>query len=101
MCRVALGYLVRTAIAHDENMKSMDPPYNRIFPRIGPDNKVVTRELAAIPNVSPKKWYHSLLAESHKLGGPYRYREFISFTGANVYPEYLIAYQRCNGHLVK
>ena len=53
------------------------------------------RELVAVPRCSPAVHYHSLLAET---GGTIdRYREFIVFHGEYLYPEYVIAYQRCAG----
>ena len=53
------------------------------------------RELVAVPRVTPAVHFHSLLAE---LGGKiHRYREFIVFHGEYLYPEYVIAYQRCAG----
>ena len=89
VCRVATGYIVRTQTAHYlHDMVSADTG-ERIFP-------VVTRELAAVAGVEPPVWHHTLLAEDHTRGGPFRYREFIVFHNANVYPEYLIAYQRFN-----
>eukprot|EP00397_Hematodinium_sp_SG-2012_P000261 GEMP01000261.1.p1 GENE.GEMP01000261.1~~GEMP01000261.1.p1 ORF type:complete len:1338 (+),score=346.47 GEMP01000261.1:3553-7566(+) len=51
------------------------------------------RELKQIPNSSPPVLYHSLLAETG--GQIQRYREFVQFHGGRIYPEYLIAYQRC------
>ena len=98
VCRVATGYIVRTQTAHDPEMVSADTG-ERIFPlvhttRHGP--RAVTRELAAVEGVEPPVWHHTLLAEDHAGGGPFRYREFIVFHDANVYPEYLIAYQRFN-----
>lgn len=54
-----------------------------------------TRELSVVDGVSPPVFHHSLLAE---LGGALlRYREFVTFHGEYVYPEFLIAYQRCSG----
>ena len=98
VCRVAAGYIVRTTTKHDANMKSADTG-ERIFPQVntprGP--KAVTRELAPVSGLQPPVMHHTLLAESHAGGGPYRYREFVVFQNANVYPEYLIAYQRFNG----
>ncbi|EOD33682.1 hypothetical protein EMIHUDRAFT_229417 [Emiliania huxleyi CCMP1516] len=45
-----------------------------------------TRELSVVDGVSPP------------LGGALlRYREFVTFHGEYVYPEFLIAYQRCSG----
>ena len=65
--------------------------------RYGP--KTVTRELAPVSGVTPPVAHHTLLAENHANGGPYRYREFVVFQNAHVYPEYLIAYQRFQGAL--
>jgi len=50
-----------------------------------------------VAGVSPPVMHHSLLAEHHSNGGPYRYREYLVFQNAHVYPEYLIAFQRFNG----
>ena len=101
VCRVATGYVVRTQTAHDPDMVSADTG-ERIFPmlqtpRHGP--RAVTRELAPVAGVEPPVLHHTLLAEDHARGGPFRYREFVVFHNANVYPEYLIAYQRFNGAL--
>merc|ERR1712019_271100 len=50
------------------------------------------RELSCIPGTTPPEPFHGLLAE---VGGRIqRYREFITFHGDRIYPEYLIAYQR-------
>lgn len=50
------------------------------------------RELSYIPGTSPPEPFHGLVAE---VGGRIqRYREFITFHGDRIYPEYLIAYQR-------
>jgi hypothetical protein len=61
----------------------------RIFPemrtRRGP--RTVTRELAPVAGVEPPVNHHTLLAEHHAAGGPYRYREFVVFHGSHVYPE--------------
>ena len=53
------------------------------------------RELVAVPRVFPSVHYHSLLAETGVRID--RYREFIVFHGEYLYPEYVIAYQRCAG----
>ena len=56
---------------------------------------IAFRELAAIPNMTPPMWYHSLVAE---LGRSLqRYREFVIFHNERVLPQYLIAYQRFDG----
>ena len=101
VCRVATGYVVRTQKAHDPDMVSADTG-ERIFPmlptpRHGP--RAMTRELAPVAGVEPPVLHHTLLAEDHARGGPFRYREFVVFHNANVYPEYLIAYQRFNDAL--
>lgn len=51
------------------------------------------RELAYIPNVSPPEPFHGLLGETG--AAIQRYREFITFHGDRIYPEYLLAYHRC------
>ena len=44
------------------------------------------------PGASPSFSYHMLVVN---LGeAVLRFREFISFSGINIYPEYLIAYRR-------
>lgn len=50
------------------------------------------RELAYIPGTVPPEPFHALLAETG--GRIQRYREFITFHGDRIYPEYLVAYQR-------
>ena len=86
-CRVALGHPARTQYMGTE-ARAMDDGSTKIFP-------VTPRVLAQIPGITPAMHYHSLTAE---LGGDIlRYREFVIFKGTNVYPEYLIAYQRYNG----
>jgi len=97
-CRVATGCTVRTLTAHDKNMKSPDTS-ERIFPMVGRPPKPSWRELAPVGGVDPPVNHHTLVAENHAGGGPYRYREFIVFQNAQVYPEYLIAYQRFDGIL--
>ena len=37
------------------------------------------------------------LPYDHLLGGLERFREFLTFHGNRVYPEYLITYERCGG----
>jgi hypothetical protein len=98
VCRVVTGYIVRTtkSLRQDANMKSADTG-EPIFPTIR--RRVWTRELTAVTGVDPPVIHHTLLAEDHTRGGPYRYREFVVFQNANVYPEYLIAYQRFNDAL--
>ena len=95
-CRVATGYIVRTQTAHDAKMKSPDTG-EQIF--VSLRGRAVTRELAPVSGIEPPVPHNTLLAEDHSGGGPYRYREFIVFQNANIYPEYLLAYQRFNGAL--
>jgi hypothetical protein len=85
-CRVSLGFHARTQ-EMGRNASSLDPPVCPIFP-------TSFRELAPVPGVSPPVHHHSLVAE---VGGALgRYREFIVFHSEYVYPEYLLAYQRCD-----
>ena len=54
------------------------------------------RQLVQIPGTEPAERFHTLvvnLAKS-KVRGVFRFREFVSFRGEAVYPEYLVAYQR-------
>ena len=53
---------------------------------------ITARELATVPGVTPPIHFHSLLGTAYP-----RYREWITFHCERVYPEYLIAYQRCKG----
>lgn len=85
--RVALGLPVRTTTM-GRAATSMDDRSLKVFP-------VTFRELATVPSVSPPANYHSLVAE---IGGSLgRFREFITFHGEYVYPEFLVAYQRFKG----
>ena len=59
---------------------------------------VNTRELAKIPNETFH--FHSLIVEKVDENGQgrWRFREFVIFNAKNqIYPEYLIAYQRFKG----
>jgi len=94
VCRVAVGYVVRTKTHHDPRMRSPDTG-EPIFPVLR--SRHMTRELAPVSGVQPPVAHNTLIAEDHSRGGPYRYREYIVFQNANIYPEYLIAYQRFNG----
>ena len=86
VCRVALGYPIRTQ-AMGRDATSMDDG-QRVFP-------ISFRELANVSGVQPPITHHSLIAE---LGAHIvRYREFVVFHGDYVSPEYLIAYQRFSG----
>ena len=96
VCRVAAGYVVRTTTAHNARMTSPDTG-EPIFPVLR--GAPVTRELAPVSGVQPPVAHNTLIAEDHSRGGPYRYREYIVFQNANIFPEYLIAYQRFNGSL--
>jgi hypothetical protein len=77
--RVALGKWVGT----DKSSSSLQP---EVF-AFGGSN---TKELADIPNHTPPTPHHSLVVCSAAL----RFREFILFHGPQLYPEYLVAYQR-------
>jgi len=84
LVRCIMGYFVRTksgdAGAKDEDFGS------DVF---GNPNRT---ELACIPGVVPPCHYHSLVVE---IGAAVkRYREFVHFHEARLYPEYLLAYQR-------
>ena len=57
------------------------------------------RVLKEIPEAGIPLPYHSLLAETGPRAQGYaieRFREFVVFNGALVYPEYLLAYKRKN-----
>ena len=58
---------------------------------MGPYRKKITkRELSAVSSVTPPVMYHTLLAEHHTNGGPYRSRDhYIVFQNSHVYPEYV------------
>ena len=86
VCRVALGHHVRTQAA-GKAATSMDDS-RPVFP-------VSFRELAAVPDVTPPVHYHALLADVLSVGG--RYREVIVFHSEQIYPEYVVAYQRFEG----
>ena len=90
VCRVALGHHVRTKESGG-NATSMDSG-QKVFAEGGKRGATNTRELAAVPGVTPPVNYHSLLADVLDVG--YRYREVVVFHSEYVYPEYLIAYQR-------
>ena len=92
VCRVALGHHVRTKTKFDKRMKSMDTG-EHVFAQM-PNGRSTMRELSLIKGVEPPVRHHSLIAESHASGGPYRYREYVVFHDVHVYPEYLIAYTR-------
>jgi hypothetical protein len=65
----------------------MDTGKNIFF--IGP------RELAQVPGVTPPVHYHSLVAERGAVIT--RFREFVIFHDENIYPEFVLGYQRYNG----
>jgi len=84
MVRCVMGYFVRT-LSGDAKAQDMD--FNSdVFAT--PDR----RELATIPGVVPPVHYQSMVVE---MGAAVkRYREFVQFHEARLYPEYLLAYQR-------
>jgi hypothetical protein len=80
LCRVAFGHFCRTKDANT-NMDTGAGLWSS-----------AQRELAAIPGTAPSELHHGLLSE---VGGTIqRYREFITFHGDRIYPEYLLAYHR-------
>jgi hypothetical protein len=80
LCRVAFGNYCTTRDARTDDTGASIWSSNQ-------------RELAYIPGVAPKEPFHGLLGE---VGGAIqRYREFITFHGDRIYPEYLLAYHRC------
>merc|ERR1711943_146489 len=81
ICRVVLGYFVTTKDG-EVDVHSRQP----VFAGAG------KRELSTIPDLSPPVHYHALLAETG--GMLHRYREFMQYHAARIYPEYLIAYKR-------
>jgi hypothetical protein len=93
VCRVALGHHVRT-------QQMITPPMrvNKASPTSTDTGRPVFpqtyRELDTVAGVYPPVHYHSLLAD---VSPPARYREFIVFHSENIYPEYLLAYQRYEG----
>ena len=84
VCRVALGFPMRTRhnvlTVGQAQALSMDTN-EKLFP-------ITTRELGAVPNISPPIHYHSLVA--HESG----WHEFILFHGEYIYPEYVLAFKR-------
>ena len=90
VCRVALGHFCRTQEGERMGPRTMDKPTSSVFPSL-----TNTRELAAVPGVTPPVHYHALIAETGRTIA--RFREFISFHSEYVYPEYVLAYQRFKG----
>ena len=98
VCRVILGYPMRMrepvrhltaqGVVH-HRPTSLDGNGELVFPRS-------ERELAPIAGVTPPVLHHSLIVEQGGLLNM-RYREFVVFHGEYVRPEYLVAYQRCQG----
>jgi hypothetical protein len=82
-----MGYFVRTTATvpfSTSKLQDLDNPGEQIFP-------VTTRELGPIAGTTPKILHHGLVVEK---SGNFRYREFVTFHGDYVYPEYLLAYRR-------
>eukprot|EP00397_Hematodinium_sp_SG-2012_P001881 GEMP01001886.1.p1 GENE.GEMP01001886.1~~GEMP01001886.1.p1 ORF type:complete len:1368 (-),score=321.68 GEMP01001886.1:945-5048(-) len=94
VCRVSLGYFVRcrctrtvtNGVAY-KNIVNLDAPDEAVF---SPNTD--ERELSYIPGVHPPLLYQSLIAE--KGGALFRFREFVTFHSARIYPEYVITYVR-------
>lgn len=82
VCRALLGYRVRTK----DGSQDLDSSTSR---SIWSSEK---RELTSITGANPPMLHHSLLAETG--GRIARFREFVIYHGDQIYPEYLVAYQR-------
>jgi hypothetical protein len=80
LCRVAFGHFCRTRDARTI-MDTRESLWSS-----------TKRELAAIPGTSPPELFHGLLGETG--GALMRYREFVTFHGDRIYPEYIVAYHR-------
>jgi len=82
VCRALLGYRIRTK----DGTHDLDGSTSR---SIWSSEK---RELTSIQGSNPPMLHHSLLAET---GGKIaRFREFVIYHGDQIYPEYVVAYQR-------
>lgn len=84
LVRSIMGYFVRT-LSGEASVQDMD---------FGADvfGNPARTELATIPGAVPPVHYHSMAVE---LGTAVkRYREFVQFHEARLYPEYLLAYRR-------
>ena len=97
LCRVALGYCIRTdrrarQFDGDKQCIALDgreaSATNYVFATNG------ARELVPLPDIKQDRpiHHHSLIVE---LGGDVvRFREFVTMHGEYTYPEYVIAYKR-------
>ena len=82
-----MGSFVRTTATvpfSTNKLENLDNPGEKIFP-------ITTRELGPIAGTTPRILHHGLLVEKSEY---LRYREFVTFHGDYVYPEYLLAYKR-------
>jgi hypothetical protein len=83
-CRVVLGCFIRT--------KDGKTDLDRSGASVWASSE---RELAVVHGSNPPVHHHALVAE---VGAKIlRFREFITFHGDRIYPEYLVAYQRVRG----
>ena len=63
----------------------MTPPLGRFTSaQLRGTGRRTKRELATVQGLSPPVRHHALVAEAHARGGPYRYREYVSFQSAFV-----------------
>jgi len=84
VCRVIMGFYCRTNSGYAD---ATDLDFtNPVFAT------AERTELSTIPGVMPPMHFHSLLVE--KGAAVKRYREFVQFHEARLYPEYLLAYRR-------
>ena len=84
LCRVVMGKYARKKECAPGSINYEQPDHGEMcFPS-------TPRELSPIKGSDPIVNYHSLLVEPS--GG--RYREYLSFDGNHIFPEYLIAYTR-------
>ena len=98
VARAALGFPVRTqrTLDNSKKAKTHDLRAARVtsMDNNAPVFPVNCRELSAVPDVMPKIFHHSLIAELGKDIA--RYREFVLFHGEYVHIDYVIAYHRYN-----
>lgn len=99
VCRAALGCIVQVGKDRDHRLGTQEPVFA---------DGTQQKELAYVPEIDkPRTRFHTELAEvtgggghvaedTHKehLGNELRFREFISYKGDRIYPEFLIAYSR-------
>eukprot|EP01047_Picozoa_sp_COSAG01_P033693 COSAG01_NODE_2490_length_7582_cov_5.100561_4_plen_469_part_00 len=90
VCRVVMGATL--TIHNTEKWKlgsSNDTTHGNVFAT------KQQRELDEIKDAHRPCPYHSLFADITGVHGSMRFKEIITFNGLRVYPEYLLAYERC------